>query len=273
MVDAYRKLRNTARYALGNISDFDPDRDAVAEEEMWEIDRWALAVTREVTRKAVEAYRRFDYTTVYHALYNYATVTLSNVYIDILKDRLYTFAPKSEGRRSAQAALYQIVDTFARLLAPILVFTADEIWESLPGQREASVHIAEFPNTDENNGDGELLSRWERLHEIRSQVQKALEEKRNEKTIGASLEANVNLRAGGETYELIERYKDQLPAILIVSQVFLDKSDIVGLRVEVEHAEGKKCERCWNWSETVGQDARFPTIDARCVRQIEEGWR
>src|SRR5882724_3004540 len=161
MVDAYRKLRNTARYALGNISDFDPESDQVAESDMWEIDRWALAVTREVTRKVVDSYKRFDYTTVYHALYNYATVKLSNIYFDILKDRLYTFAPKSIGRRAAQTALYQIVDTFTRLLAPILCFTADEIWENLPGTREASVHLAEFPDGEAHGGDEGLLKRWD----------------------------------------------------------------------------------------------------------------
>jgi isoleucyl-tRNA synthetase len=272
MVDAYRKLRNTARYALGNIGDFDPDSDRVDQSDMWEVDRWALAMTRELTRKVVEAYRQFDYTTVYHALYHYATVTLSNVYIDILKDRLYTFAPKSVGRRSAQTALYDIVDCFARLLAPILVFTADEIWESLPGSREASVHIAEFPKEEPTDSDAELLATWARLFEVRSIVQKALEEKRNAKVIGASLEAKVTLWAAGETYELLARYEDQLPSIFIVSQVALHRGDEGGVRVEVEHADGLKCERCWNWSTSVGADARFPTIDARCVRQIEEGW-
>jgi isoleucyl-tRNA synthetase len=273
MVDAYRKLRNTARYALGNIADFDPERDQVAENEMWEIDRWALAMTRELTRKVVDAYRRFEYTTVYHSLYHYATVTLSNIYIDILKDRLYTFAPKSAGRRSAQTALYQIVDTFARLLAPILAFTADEIWESLPGKREASVHLAEFATVDAADADSELLSTWDRLLEVRSTVQKALEEKRNDKLIGASLEAKVTLRAGAELFSLLERYQDQLPAIFIVSQVNLQRSETGDLHVEVQHADGQKCERCWNWSESVGKDERFPTIDARCVRQIEEGWK
>jgi len=272
MVDAYRKLRNTARYALGNIGDFDPDRDRVDESEMWEIDRWALAMTRELTRKVVDSYKRFDYTTVYHALYHYATVTLSNVYIDILKDRLYTFAPKSAGRRSAQTALYDIVDCFSRLLAPILVFTADEIWESLPGKREASVHIAEFPQPEAAVADADLLLTWERLFEVRSAVQKALEEKRNDKLIGASLEAKVALAAGGDTYELLARYEEQLASIFIVSQVTLRRSDRDELKVDVEHADGLKCERCWNWSSSVGADDRFPTIDARCVRQIEEGW-
>ncbi|MFY9572876.1 MAG: isoleucine--tRNA ligase [Blastocatellia bacterium] len=272
MVDAYRKLRNTARYALGNIGDFDPERDQIAESEMWEIDRWALAMTRDVTRRVVDAYKRFDYTTVYHSLYHYATVSLSNIYIDILKDRLYTFAPKSDGRRSAQTSLYEIVDCFTRLLAPILVFTADEIWENLPGKREASVHMAEFPETEPRDRDADLLATWESLFEIRSVVQKALEEKRNEKIIGASLEAKVILRVGGETYKLLERYEDHLPAIFIVSQVQLQSGEGESLTVEVQHADGKKCERCWNWSETVGQDSRFPMLDARCVRQIDEGW-
>ncbi|HXF38371.1 MAG TPA: isoleucine--tRNA ligase [Blastocatellia bacterium] len=272
MVDAYRKLRNTARYALGNIGDFDPEVDRVEESEMWEIDRWALAMTRELTRKVVESYKRFDYTTVYHALYHYATVTLSNVYIDILKDRLYTYAPKSTGRRSAQTALYDIVDCFSRLLAPILVFTADEIWESLPGKREASVHISEFPQPQAAGADADLLLIWERLFEVRSAVQKALEEKRNDKIIGASLEAKVTLAAGGDTYELLARYEEQLASLFIVSQVTLRRSDRDELKVDVEHADGLKCERCWNWSSSVGADDRFPTIDSRCVRQIEEGW-
>lgn len=275
MVDAYRKLRNTARYALGNISDFDPQSDAVAESDLWEIDRWALAVTREVNRKVVDSYKRFDYTTVYHTLYNYATVTLSNVYIDILKDRLYTFAPRSVGRRAAQTALYRIVDTLTRLLAPILCFTADEIWESLPGKREASVHLAEFPEAETGEGDRELLQVWNErekgiLH-VRSVVQQYLEIARSQKVIGASLEAKVTLSAGPVQYEQLKRIEDVLPSIFIVSEVVLVQASD-GLFVKVDHAEGAKCERCWNWSETVGRDPRFPTIDARCVRQIEEGW-
>src|SRR5262249_36252469 len=162
--------RNTARHGLGNLYDFDPDKDAVAYGQMFEIDRWALAATNEMARRVVDAYRRFDYTTAYHALYNYATVTLSAVYFDILKDRLYTFATKCVGRRSAQTAMYQIVDTFTRLLAPILVFTADEIWENLPGSREASVHLTEFPDTTGRGDEKELLTTWERLFDVRSVV-------------------------------------------------------------------------------------------------------
>ncbi|HET9530006.1 MAG TPA: isoleucine--tRNA ligase, partial [Blastocatellia bacterium] len=213
LVDAYRKLRNTARHALGNLYDFDPERDGVSRDEMWEIDRWALAATREVARKVIEAYKQFEYHVVYHALYNYATVTLSAVYFDILKDRLYTFAPKSVGRRSAQTALYEIVSQLARLLAPFLAFTADEIWEHIPGGREASVHIAEFPKAEAETGDEQLLATWGRLFDVRSTVQKSLEEKRNQKVIGASVEALVKLKAGGEVYDLLAAYQDQMPAV------------------------------------------------------------
>jgi isoleucyl-tRNA synthetase len=272
LVDTYRKLRNTARHALGNIGDFNPATDAVAYEEMLEIDRWALAATNEVARKVVEAYKRFDYTPVYHALYNYTTVTLSAVYFDILKDRLYTFAPKSLARRSAQTALYEIVDKFARLLAPILVFTADEIWENLPGERLASVHMAEFPKLDARPDEAELLARWEKLLDIRSTAQKALEEQRNEKVIGSSLEAKVTIKAGGDRYALLKPYAEQLAALLIVSEVVLQEAAGDTVEVLVEHAEGTKCERCWNWSVTVGTDASYPTLDVRCVRQIKEGW-
>jgi isoleucyl-tRNA synthetase len=272
LVDTYRKLRNTARHALGNLYDFNPETDSVAYEEMWEIDRWALAATNEMARKVIDGYRSYDYTTVYHALYHYATVTLSAVYFDVLKDRLYTFAPKSVGRRSAQTAMYKIIDSFARLLAPVLVFTADEIWENLPGAHGASVHLAEFPNAEAREDEKTLLTTWEKLFEVRSLVQKALEEQRNAKVIGGSLEAKVTLKAEGETYDLLKRYENDLAALFIVSEVVLERSEGDTVTVEVAHADGAKCERCWNWSTTVGADSRYPTIDQRCVQQIEEGW-
>ena len=261
---------------LGNISDFDPETDQVSESEMWEIDRWALAVTRDITRRVAESYSRFDYTTVYHALYNYATVTLSSIYIDILKDRLYTFAPKSVGRRAAQTALFRIVDAFTRLLAPILCFTADEIWENLPGSREASVHLAEFPTVENRDEDKALLERWndrdKGILQIRSAVQQQLEIARTQKAIGASLEAKVTVISRGDQFELLKSLEDELAAIFIVSQVVLCSGESDELVVNVEHAEGAKCERCWNWSLSVGGDPRFPTLDERCIRQIEEGW-
>jgi isoleucyl-tRNA synthetase len=272
LVDAYRKFRNTVRFALGNLYDFDPQRDRVPRDQMLEIDRWALAKLGEVTREVLEDYRHFQYHKVYHALYSFCAVTLSAVYFDILKDRLYTFAPKGIARRSAQTSLYEIADSLARLLAPILTFTADEIWEHIPGERERSVHLVEFPEVNEADIDSQLLETWEKLLEVRSVVQKALEEQRERGLIGASLEAKVTVHAGSQLYHLLERYLDQLPAIFIVSQVELRQAEPETLIAEVEHALGKKCERCWNWSETVGRDKRYPTLDERCIRQIEEGW-
>jgi isoleucyl-tRNA synthetase len=288
MTDAYRKLRNTARYALSNIGDFDPERDQVAESEMWEIDRWALAMTRELTKKVVDAYRGFEYTTVYHSLYHYATVTLSNIYIDILKDRLYMFAPKSPGRRSAQSALYEIVDSFARLLAPILPFTADEIWESLPGKRAKSVHMAEFPKVEILEGDIELLRIWndkKGILAVRTMVQRTLEEKRVQKLIGSSLDAKVTIFADSEQFEMLKQREEHLADIFIASQVELNelaesmkkltkdgKEEAVATFTLYNKAAGEKCERCWHWSETVGQDPRVKEVDERCIRQLEEGW-
>jgi isoleucyl-tRNA synthetase len=168
------------------------------------------------------------------------------------------------------------VDAFTRLLAPILCFTADEIWEALPGTREASVHLAEFPDGAAHAGDEELLKRWDEREMgilfVRSEVQRALEQKRNEKVIGASLEASVKLAVGRDQYKLLKRCEDQLPAIFIVSQVELLEGAKDEIEIKVEHAGGAKCERCWNWSETVGLDPRVPQVDARCIRQLEQGW-
>ncbi|HEY0322223.1 MAG TPA: isoleucine--tRNA ligase [Pyrinomonadaceae bacterium] len=275
--DAYRKMRNTARYALGNLDGFVPERDAVANEEMMEIDRWALEELDVVTMRVRAAYEAYEFFTVYHALYNFCTVTLSARYFDIIKDRLYTAAPRSRARRSAQTALYRIVDSLARLLSPILVFTADEIWENLPqaadgAERPTSVHIAEFPAA-RALVDAELLIRWARIFEVRDSVLRALEEARGAKTIGSSLEAGIVIKASGETYELLKRYAGELRYIFIVSQVELIKAESVAadsVRVEVGRAAGEKCERCWNYSVRVGESERYPNVCERCVEALAE---
>src|SRR5262249_12926457 len=170
--DAYRKLRNTARYCLGNIYDFDPERDRAPFDQMAEIDRWALTKLNEVTKRALAAYGRYEFTDVYQTLYHFATIELSALYFDILKDRLYTYAPNSAGRRRAQPALYEIVHRMSRLLAPVLAFTADEIWENIPGAAAVaqSVHLTEFPAYEDAWRNDELLGRYERLFEIRGAV-------------------------------------------------------------------------------------------------------
>jgi isoleucyl-tRNA synthetase len=280
--DGYRKLRNTARFALGNLDGFDPWRDSLPEEEMLEIDRWALAELNLVTKNVLDAYEKYEFHAVYHALYNFSTVTLSARYFDIIKDRLYTAAPRSLARRSAQTALYIIADALARLLAPILVFTADEIWENLPqvgegNARPPSVHVAEFPAVQDNQ-DSELLTAWRHLFEVREVVLRELEEKRNQKIIGSSLEAHVSLVALDEEYEFLKKYQDQLRYIFIVSQVTLEQTHTtrgagkssVDFSVIVERAEGQKCERCWNYSTRVGESERYPTACERCVAALAE---
>lgn len=276
VTDGYRKLRNTARFALGNLHGFDPARDSVARDHMDEIDRWALAELDALTIKVRQAYEAYEFHTVYHTLYNFATVTLSARYFDIIKDRLYTFAPRSVARRSAQTALYRIAEALSLMLAPILAFTADEIWENLPSAevtnpRAASVHLGTFPEVNEQ-ADTSLLSEWERLFEIREDVLRALEESRTAKLIGSSLEARVEISAAGNAYELLNLHKAQLRYLFIVSQVDVLPSDegASGVVIKVRPAAGEKCERCWNYSTHVGASERYPTVCERCVAALEE---
>ncbi len=271
VADGYRKLRNTARYALGNLDGFDPARDEVPEAELLELDRWALGELDFVIAKVRTAYEAYEFQTVYHTLYDFCTVTLSARYFDILKDRLYTFAPHNLARRAAQTALYRIVDALSRMLATILVFTADEIWENLPsnGERAASVHLTELPAAS-GQRDEELAARWERLFEIRELVLSKLEEARVNKIIGSSLEAALEIQTSGETYELLVRYKDDLRYFFIVSQVSLAKVDSGTISVKVRRADGEKCERCWNYSTRVGESSRYPTVCERCVTALKE---
>ncbi len=275
--DAYRKMRNTARFALGNLDGFDPARDAVDASEMQEIDRWALGELDTVAERVRAAYEAYEFHTVYHTLYHFCTVTLSARYFDIIKDRLYTAAPRSHARRSAQTALHRIADALARLLAPVLVFTADEIWENVPraeGDADKSlesVHLAEFP-APEGLHDAELAARWSQLFEVRDVVLRALEDARNAKLIGSGLEARIEIAAPDPVHALLARYEDQLRYIFIVSQVALAKTDAsdAAVGVKVERAEGEKCERCWNYSARVGESARYPTACERCIEALAE---
>jgi isoleucyl-tRNA synthetase len=266
VTDAYRKLRNTARFALGNLHGFDPARGTVPDDEMEEIDRWALAALDRVLAEVAKAYEAYEFHNVYRALYNFSTVTLSARYFDIIKDRLYTFAPNNKARRSAQTALLRIADALARTLAPILVFTADEIWEHLPDRATRSVHIAEFPVASQQNHD-DLLATWERLFAIRDEVLRALEEARVAKKIGSSLEAKVTLTAFRETLALLRKYEKDLRYLFIVSQVELAEGSE---SIIVDRAEGEKCERCWNYSTRVGESQAYPTVCERCIAALAE---
>lgn len=267
VTDAYRKFRNTLRYALGNLDGFNPDTDTVSLSEMLEIDRWALASFDEAARKVLSAYENYDFQVAYQTLYNLVTVTLSARYFDIIKDRLYIYAPNSLERRSAQTALYEITDKMCRLLAPILAFTADEAFENLPAQKLSSVHLAEFPKLS-GADNSKLLSDWERIFAIRDDVLKKLEEARNAKQIGSSLEAKVVLKADKETTMFLMPHYENLRYIFIVSQVEVHEENEFG--VEIQKAHGEKCERCWNYSARVGESEKYPTVCERCLPALNE---
>ena len=273
--DGYRKVRNTARFALGNLVGFDPARDTVPEHELLEIDRWALSELDSAIVDVREAYEAYDFHGVYQRLHQFCTVTLSARYFDIIKDRLYTFAPKNQARRSAQTVLYRIADALARMLATILAFTADEIWENLPSDegRAPSVHLALMP-TAGNTDNSEWLTSWAHLFGYRDVVLGKLEEARIAKVIGSSLEARVEISAGSEAYDQLKRHADDLRYIFIVSEVALLEPNLEieagAVEVTVARARGEKCERCWNYSTRVGESSRYPTVCERCVAALQE---
>ncbi|CAN5677104.1 isoleucine--tRNA ligase [soil metagenome] len=248
VVEAYRKIRNTCRYLLANLYDFDPARHQLDAAAMQEVDRYALARYAEVAQAVLAAYDRYDFSGIFQRLNQLTTVDLSAFYADVSKDRLYTFAADSKERRSAQTAMYVIADGLARLLAPILPVTAEEMWKHLPGERESSVHLAEFPVAAnlQQWRDDQLVARWEDLIEIRNTVNAALELKRQDKTIGTSLGARVTVRAGGRAGALLESVRHDLGMLFIASQVELhvSKAD-AQLEVTVDKAAGEKCPRCW----------------------------
>ena len=277
MSDAYRKLRNTFRYALGNLSDFDPASDSVDAAGMQEIDQWILARAEELVRKCRASYDDFDFHKVYRAVYDFATIDLSAIYFDILKDRLYTTARTSRERRSAQTALWRLTYALVRLLAPILVFTAEEVWGYFrkPAGAVDSVHLALLPEPQELTAGlpeerRARLENWDRLLPVRDEVLKSLEAARNEKLIGAPLEASVSLAANGDLYPLLQEYAAELPSIFIVSQVKLEPGTSDQVQVKVDRAEGRKCERCWKYKFDVGVDPEFPTICASCREAVAE---
>ncbi len=274
--EAYRRIRNTARYILGNIHDFDPAMDSVADHELLEIDRWALSRLEGLVSRVLKAYDAYDFHVLYHAVHNFCAVDMSAFYLDVLKDRLYTSSKRGLARRSAQTAMYRILDALTRMMAPVLSFTAEEIWTFLPGEREASVHLAEFPSFQASLINPELEAKYDRLLAVRSDVAKVLELARAEKTIGHSLDARVELAAKGDLGALLQNEAGQLASLLIVSQVELCDSlehcttgeNLPELQIRVSKAAGEKCPRCWNYATSVGQHAEHPEICHRCLEAL-----
>jgi isoleucyl-tRNA synthetase len=275
VVEAYRKIRNTCRYLLANLYDFDPAVDMMPVASLREVDRYALARYAQFAREVVDAYDAYDFPAIFQRVNQLTTVDLSAFYADVSKDRLYTFARASEDRRSAQTAMYVIADGLARLLAPILPVTCEELWRHLPGTREISVHVAEFPSRDSLApfANPSLVESWQRLIAIRDDVNRALEAARQAKTIGTSLGARVTLRAGGQSLALLERYRDELPMLFIASQVELSPAAGSGdtLDVSVARAEGEKCARCWRIVPELSTVAGTEGLCSRCVDAIADG--
>ncbi|HID31242.1 MAG TPA: isoleucine--tRNA ligase, partial [Desulfobacterales bacterium] len=280
LTDAYRRIRNTSRFMLGNLGDFDPETDAIPYESMQKIDRFALYRLQGLVRQTRTAYKAFEFHAVYHELYNYCTLDLGAFYLDVLKDRLYTSPARSTARRSAQTALNTILDAVVRLMAPILVFTAEELWAHMPRSDAGptSIHLTQLPEVNEDFLDDELAGRWKSVLMLRGEVSKALEEARGRKIIGHALDAAVTLSIPEEFSAVVKPNADELRTVFIVSNVNIvaneglsdayQSSKIPGLSIRIDPAPGEKCERCWIHSPSVGSDGLHKTICARCLKVL-----
>lgn len=276
--EVYRKIRNTARYILGNIKDFDPNKDLLPFDQLTELDKWALAKFNNLVRIAKESYDNYEFHIIYHALHNFCTIDMSNFYLDVIKDRLYVEAADSKNRRAAQTAIYMILRGLDVILAPIIPFTAEEIWSYMPEDANYdadSVMFNDMPKVIDDLVDDTFMNKWERIHQVRNDVLKALEEARNAKIIGKSLEAQVTLYCNEELFAFLSNVEDELAPVFIVSQVHLQKDgqgqfsgDYEGLSVDVAKAEGQHCPRCWAYSNTVGTNSKHPDLCARCAEII-----
>ena len=273
--DNYRKLRNTLRFLLGNLHDFDPATNTIAFSAMEPLDQYILARTAELDTKIRAAYDDFEFHRAYHALNEYVNTDLSALYLDVLKDRLYTFAPNHPARRSAQTALWRIAEALTRLIAPILSFTADEVWQLLPKVegRETSVHVALFPNiADIVPGNVKHIEEdWEQLLAARDVVLISLEAARRDKLVGKALDAKVQIEASEPLYSLLQKYEASLKELFNTSQVELAHIEHPDPqpRVTTVAADGLKCERCWNYTIDVGEDPRYPAVCLRCAEALE----
>ncbi len=275
LIEAYRKIRNTCRFLLSNLYDFDPAKDRVAYDRLPELDRWALMRLEELTGRVRKAYDDCEFHAIYHALNNFCSVDLSAIYLDILKDRLYTFRADAPLRRGSQTVLYEIIVGMTKLMAPVLSFTSEEIWRSLSAQMggalgSTSVHLAQFPESRPEWRDEKLAQRWERLLGFRTAVQGVLEVSRRDKVIGSSLEAAVELCANPDDHAFLRAYERDLPALFIVSQVKLIENGASSGPISIAASKSTygKCERCWNYREAVGTHAAHPTLCDRCLEAV-----
>lgn len=271
--ESYRKIRNTARFILGNIGDFDPDRDSLPMDELYPLDKWALLKLDALNDKVRAGYDKYDFHQVYQAVHNFCVVDMSNFYFDVLKDRLYTEAKDSKSRRAAQTVIFMILDAMTRLIAPILAYTSDEIWQFMPHRSTDDAENVVFNDMPEKTGvelDDDFITMWDKIHETRDIVKKALETEIKNKTMRSSLEAKIILSASSDEYDFLKKAEKELAAAFIVSQVEINSTE-GDMTVEVKPADGEKCERCWSYSTTVGQNSEHPTLCSRCAEVIAKG--
>ena len=278
VAETYRKIRNTSRYILGNISDFDPNKDMVEYNELPEIDKWAIMKINELVKTVTEGYDVYQFNKAYYGINSFLVHDMSTFYLDIIKDRLYVEGKNSKERRSAQTAMYIILSKLVRILAPITAFTAEEIWKYMPkkeNENTFSIMLEDYPKYDEKLYNKELDDKFKKIIEIKEIVSKKLEEAREEKLIGQTLEAKVTVIANkeNELYQIIENNKNLIEDVLIVSELELnedsskEKEEII---ITISRAEGEKCERCWKYTKDVGIDKENPTVCKRCSEVLKK---
>ena len=277
VTEVYRKIRNTARYILGNTCDFDVN-NPVSYEDLQEIDKWALTRLNRLIATCTKAYDTYEFHEAYQAINQFCVVDMSQFYLDIIKDRLYTSRPESLERRAAQTTMYEILSALVRILAPMTCFTAEEIWSYMPhrdGENTESVMLEKYPQVNPKYENEELSLSWAKLIKVKEEVAKKLEVARANKEIGLSLEAKVTLFAETDEYEFLKGKENLLKEIFIVSDVVVNENrrnadEEVAIGVKVERADGEKCERCWMYSTTVGESAEYPTLCERCRDNVIE---
>ena len=278
VAETYRKIRNTSRYILGNISDFDPNKDMVEYNELPEIDKWAIMKINELVKTVTEGYDIYQFNKAYYGINSFLVHDMSTFYLDIIKDRLYVEGKTSKERRSAQTAMYIILSKLVRILAPITAFTAEEIWRYMPkkeNENTFSIMLEDYPKYDEKLYDKELDDKFKKIIEIKELASKKLEEAREEKLIGQTLEAKVTVSANkeNELYEIIKNNKNLIEDVLIVSELELkedNSKEKEEFSVNISRAEGEKCERCWKYTKDVGIDKENPTICKRCSEVLRK---
>lgn len=280
--EAYRRIRNTCKYILGNLYDFDPVKNAVPKEKMLEIDRWALSRLSVLSKRLKSAYDNYDFHIFYHSFHNFCAVDMSSFYLDILKDRIYTSKADSLERRSAQTTLFTIIDSLVRLMAPILSFTAEEVWDYLKeidNNREESIHLSLFSDKSLLHEDKSIEERWDKIFQLRNEVTKVLEEARRNKVIGHSLDAEVSLYGSGESFSFYKSYEKDLVSVFIVSGIKFIEENVSdnakegerifdGILIKASKSTGKKCERCWAISEKTGENKDYPEVCPKCVKNL-----